>query len=440
MKVKIYNKTINEYKLLEATVILISILLFGRDVVALPINSHLITLICMPAFFILNYQLLVPFIMFLIPLISGISSGELMLLASIFIVCKRKNKGYFQYIIILIAISLETYASTYYMSINYIEIFKYFVFTIVLFFLILNYDRLDYKICIKYYFYGIICTVFVALLGSIVSGGLNLSHLLSYEFRAHIGTKYNTVDGAKLVFNANSYAYYCLTGVMSGLVLLNIDITKRRKKYIFFFILLLGICGMFSISRTYILVLAIVIFLYLMKGKISIYKLVRFLSVFLCLTAIGYIMLKSNSSIANAFISRFTGEDIETGGKRLILIQEYIEAFKANPRFVWLGTGVVEYREILNIFNSIHNATQQIIVCLGVPGSVLYFIALLLPVLKVIKYKIELVFWIPFLGAVLFLQSIQFLNPSMFMLTYVPTIYCLRCGAKSFYQKDYYNR
>ena len=98
---------------------------------------------------------------------------------------------------------------------------------------------------------------------------------------------------------------------------------------------------------------------------------------------------------------------------------------------------MVEYRTILNVFNSIHNATQQIIVCLGIPGSVLYLIALLLPVFKVIRHKVELVYWIPFLGIVVFLQSIQFLNPSMFMLTYVPAIYCLRYGAGDVYQKDY---
>jgi len=436
MKIRVNDKLIDEYTILRVTVVLIVIMLSGRDMFALPINSHMISLICIPAFILLNYQLLVPFVMFLIPLISGVSAGELMLLAAIAIICKRKSRGYFQYIIILIAIGLELYASTYYPSINHAEIFQYFTITVVLFLLILNYDCLDYKICVKYYLYGVVCAVFVALLGSFTSGGLNISHLVSYEFRAHVGTRYETVDGAKLTFNANSYAYLCLTGVVCGLFLLNTDISKKSKKHIFIVTCLLGLFGMFSVSRTYVLVLAMVICLYTITGKISLKKMVRFLAIFGCLIIVVYIALKSNSSIMNAFIERFTGEDIETGGKRLILIHEYIEAFKANPRFFWVGTGVVEYRAILNVFNSIHNATQQIIICLGIPGSVLYFTALLVPVLKVIKYRIELVFWIPFMAIVLFLQSIQFLNPSMFMLTYVPAIYCLRYGTKSFCQKD----
>ena len=60
-------------------------------------------------------------------------------------------------------------------------------------------------ICVKYYFYGIICAVFVAIFGSLMSGGLDLSHLISYKFRSHIGTWVETVDGARLVFNANTY-------------------------------------------------------------------------------------------------------------------------------------------------------------------------------------------------------------------------------------------
>lgn len=437
MIVKVCDKEINKSAILKTSVVLICALLFGRDIFALPINSHVVTLISVPAFLFLDYQLLVAFIMFLIPLISGVSAGELMLLAAISIVCKRKNNGFFQYIVIMVTIGLEVFASTYYPNINYAEMFQYFMITIVLFLLLLNYDCLDYKICVKYYFYGIICAVFVAIFGSLMSGGLDLSHLISYKFRSHIGTWVETVDGARLVFNANTYAYFCLSGVVCGLFLLNTSVKRKNKKYIFAFIGLLGICGMLSISRTYILVLVMVICLYSMTGKINIHKMLRFVVVFLCLFIGGYVAIKSNSSITSAFIDRFTGEDIETGGKRLILIREYLEAFRANPRFLWLGTGVVEYRTILNVFNSIHNATQQIIVCLGIPGSVLYLIALLLPVFKVIRHKVELVYWIPFLGIVVFLQSIQFLNPSMFMLTYVPAIYCLRYGARDVYQKDY---
>ena len=77
---------------------------------------------------------------------------------------------------------------------------------------------------------------------------------------------------------------------------------------------------------------------------------------------------------------------------------------------------------------AMHNATEQIIVCLGIPCGIAFIFMLAKPVVKFVKSKISLLYWLPIIGIVFFLQSIQFLNPSQLMLTYVIGIFALKFG------------
>lgn len=61
------------------------------------------------------------------------------------------------------------------------------------------------------------------------------------------------------------------------------------------------------------------------------------------------------------------------------------------------------------------------------------------PILKMRKDKIPLLYWLPFISCVIFLQSIQFLNPCMFIPTYVVCVYALRLGRDAKKNEKIYN-
>ena len=119
---------------------------------------------------------------------------------------------------------------------------------------------------------------------------------------------------------------------------------------------------------------------------------------------------------------------MSTAGGRSVLFARYMDAFLANPRLYFTGTGVTSYKEITGIYNSMHNATEQILVCYGIFGSILFFIGLLTPIVRCLRKNKDL--WkmkiLPFFAVVLFIQTIQFVNPDMLMMPYVIAVYCLR--------------
>lgn len=426
MRLVIRDKTIELSKVSAFVALMIAMLVSARDIAGLGLNSWIITAIVFCAYLVLDYENIVFLTMFIIPFLSGISAGRVMMLAFIFLLIKSKKIQVKLILMCCFIVAMELFASRWYPSSDHSQMMPYFTCSFVLFVMIFSDFRIDYKKTIQFYLFGIACAIAISLLGSISSGGLNAATLLSS--RGHIGTAMESVDGAKLAFNANTYAYYCISGVCCGFVLLKNSFERREKRINAIVTGFLMFAGVFSISRTLLIVLGLCIFLYVCAGTNNISRLMKIGLLILWGVAFGVYVLNSNSAIVGAWISRFTGEDIQTGGQRVTLFQDYMNVFLDNDRFMWFGTGVTQYREVTHVYNSMHNSLQQILVCLGIPGAVIYLGTLISPVYKLRHFKITLLYWIPLIGSTIFLQSIQFLFPSFFIPTYVAAIYALRMG------------
>ena len=107
-----------------------------------------------------------------------------------------------------------------------------------------------------------------------------------------------------------------------------------------------------------------------------------------------------------------------------------MQAFAGNFRYWLIGTGTIEYQRTLAISNSMHNATQQVLICYGIPGCVIFLYLMLAPVLRLGKKR--MLYWLPFIGAIVFVQSIQFILPCTLMLQYIPAFFALKLGADKF--------
>lgn len=434
MRFRIGNIGISPDIVAKLSAAVVAGLLFLRDIGGASVSSLMITVIVFIAFVLLDYEYVCCLTLFLVPFISGISAGRVMLLASVFLLIKLKIIKISQVFMICFVIFMELYASRYYPDSNHAEIFPYLACSAVLFLMILiDYD-IDYRKCVMFYFIGIVAAIGISLIGSVASGGLTASTLVSS--RGHIGSSLVSVDGARLSFNANTYAYYCIAGMTCGFVLIKNTKSVNMKKFIMILTYLLLFAGVFSVSRTFLLVAALCVFLYVISETNNVKRIAKFGILILIIVIAGLYILESNSAIINAWVFRFTGEDIETGGQRVTLFRQYMDVFWSNERLQWFGAGVTQYRGVTNVYNSMHNSLQQILVCLGIPGCVIYLIALASPIIKLRHEKISLLFWLPFIGCVIFLQSIQFLNPCMFIPTYITCIFSLRMGRANIWEEN----
>lgn len=131
-----------------------------------------------------------------------------------------------------------------------------------------------------------------------------------------------------------------------------------------------------------------------------------------------------------ALENRFIDETVETGGSRTTIFKKYTDIYLSDLRFIFLGTGVTRYVAVAGTGGAIHNGTQQILVCCGAVGLIVYLVLLIGATQKACKArkheKMFIANWLPVLSVIAFTQTIQFLNSTMLMLPYVIGAYAIR--------------
>ena len=166
-------------------------------------------------------------------------------------------------------------------------------------------------------------------------------------------------------------------------------------------------CGMFSVSRTWVLSLVLVLLFFFVFNKE--HKTSGYILFGLLLVVIGY-FVKSNPDFLNMFVDRFTDDTIETGGGRTTLFGKYNDFLIEHWGNLLFGTGALIYKEVTGIFVGTHNGLQQILVSYGVVGFVIFMIAFW-KVLCRNYTKGHYMALLPMVAVVFFLQTIQVLNP-----------------------------
>ena len=186
--------------------------------------------------------------------------------------------------------------------------------------------------------------------------------------------------------------------------------------------------GVYSLSRTWMLsVILFGVLFYTMRRRGK-----RFSSILVILIAVlgvVFFFTRVNVSVMDAIETRFEG-DI-TAGSRTTLFAAYHEWMFDNPWALLFGTGALPYKEVTQIFNSTHNALQQIFVSYGIPGLFLFFYLLYRFIKKWSIPKERMVF-LPLLVIGFFLQSLQFLNPYYCAFPFIGSLFIVKmaktCG------------
>jgi hypothetical protein len=235
-----------------------------------------------------------------------------------------------------------------------------------------------------------------------------------------------SMDGKELandyVFftNANNLGLYsatCFAGLLMGRKRLDMPMVV----YVIVLVLVI-LGGALSFSRTWLLMTTASIVLYLILSP----KNKAFFAVIAILVIALAFLLNSVlfEPIYEVFEMRLTSEDISDGAGRTDMFSLYHNFFVSHPEYWLTGTGSVYYLKVCAQPNSIHNMIQQIYVCYGIIGIGTFLSYFMLLLKRSRRYVSNLVQYLPFVIYIIFVQTLQFVNPIFCMYPLAMVIAC----------------
>ena len=405
-------------------------LLVIRDIIGISINKFLLVGYTLFFITVADVKSIPKLLSFMFPLAWGLPYTYIFSGAIIIYWFKRRTIPRATLLLVIIFFALEMVASFFYPSTDYVLILKY-ISVIAIFFTFLYDGAIDKKESIRYFFYGLVVLCAVIIVSTMKIAPSNWLYLFSrgwFRFGAKQATEN---DGMMLKVNANTLAYYSVIGMSIGFYFLKTnDYSRKWVKWVLITcIALLTIAGIFTVSRSWMVVAAVCIFMFIIEESHSVKGVVLGALAIGVVLIIGYKVVQSTPELLEGFIGRFTADDVSSQGGRTDLFWAYDRVFWSNIRFPLLGTGVTQYRAMTNVSNSFHNMVQQIIISYGIPCAICYFIGMFIPLKTIKGVKLHIVDWIPFVSVLLFAQTIQFINPETLMLPYVIAVYILSVEA-----------
>jgi len=381
-------------------------------------TSKLVDIICLVFFPFLDVTGILATVAFLVPVNSGISVLYIYGYAIVMLLLKKRTIPMQVLMPTIVIFLYELFMVLFVPStnINIMSIVIYVCTVFLLLYLMYTGDA-DYKLCCYSYIFGtmvLLISVFTTAiqntsLEQILSGNIRIG---TYEGLEDLGGKV-----AVITENANSLAYYALVAIIISFLLL------KKTSFVGRIFLTLStivgiVIGLFTISRTFLLVLLgalvlIIAFGFKSKQKIAIVVGVGIILYF------GVPYLLEVTGIFESFTNRFDDDATASLSGRPALFIEYMEFLWKNPGRLLFGTGAVFYKQVTQCSNSLHCGLQQILVSYGIVGFVPMIYLLIKPMrdyFKTKKISVEKI--IPLVCVIVFTQTIQFLNPFNLMLPY----------------------
>ena len=381
-------------------------------------------------FLFLPVEGIVELLCFLFPLVNMFEVSHVMLAALAIMIFKRRTINVSSAFFIVFFASLELAAHFVYGVSGFNRVIGYMVTVAVLFYLTYeNLELIDRLRCIRCFVYGVAILFGVYFLNMIVMEGTGAFELILSGKQRFGATASKEFTDMKISLNANMLAYYSVCGITAVLVLNSNDATTKMKRIVLWGLAsLFGFFGVITISRSWVLVLAIVLMIYvLFCERNAVSRFTRLVTVGLvCLIAVW--VLSKQTTLIESLVLRFQSEGIETGGGRVTTSLQYLKAFFETDSFILMGTGVTDYGELIYNQFSIHNGLIQILVCLGVPGALVMIAALYTPTVKAVLSRTRIIYFLPIIAVLCFTQTIQFLNPNSIMLPYIIGVFALQLG------------
>lgn len=404
---------------LYACLLMLCFLILARDIYGMGIPNISFAVIVAVAALILRLEKFKIFLFFLFPFTCGIP-GYTMMVSIIALFIKSENKKVrirnLQIVPTLFIALLEFLNCVIHTGNIDISAYASFIsFTAVFFFLL--FDKSNYiqsRECLVAFIGGTVFVAVVIYYKMIAEFGLDM--ILIGNLRGVMGDVAEEGTG-KLITNGNNMAYLSIITV--SCLLLG---AKKLKMPLFLYypIIVFSILfGMGTFSRTWLLVCGLLIVVYLLHKK-------DFRTLFSLMFVFSVIILLFPSILdgfMNVMTGRMTGENIETAGGRTVIFNQYNKLWSQSILYILFGVSVTSYNSVLHLNFAMHNSIQQIYVCTGMVGLLLYFFLIVSLFKQKYKGNKSILNYLPFLAGSMFLLSIQFLRPYFLMLPIIPACY-----------------
>lgn len=408
-----------DFRLITCTGIMM-LLLVARDILGVDISDIIVTVICILSMSCLKYAQMVNYIFFMFPIMCGVP-GYIISTAYILLVIKGPRLKIRQIFPLLIIVILEIINESY-RSIEGLHtgMLSFLSFTAI-FFYFLDEDKSNkYSVRKSLIYYGL-GTVFVFIvIYTNMFREYGITTILSGMLRSGaLGVEGNDVTHMRghLALNANTIAYMSISVVS----IFSVMIEKIQTKRIFYFSII-AVClfsGILSFSRTFIAAAVLFYILLLLTTRGA--KKIKLGTLFL-IVAIAAMFFFGDTilTITDTFVGRAEESNFTTAGGRTVLFKLYNEAWLNDFKYILFGTGAVSYFPVLHIYNAMHCGLQQIWVCLGITGLLLYLIRGTIYLKRI--YTGKIILYLPFISTLFFDQSIQFLSPYPLVLILLATM------------------
>jgi len=407
-------------KTLIAFIIAFLLYVFASSVFITELPYSVIIVFSILPFLVLDCRKSISFTFFLLPF-SWYFPGYIILLVFILLIFKSKGDNrsiQFSFTIILVILEiLHLLLSSF--PVEWSHALSPLVF-IALFFYLIFFPKggVEESQCIKLYCISACFAVLLSYLMIIHSGGFDLFILGTFRSGMTLNMERDSV-----ILNSNSAAFLSLTSFVC--LLYSKDKLGLSNLYYIIFLLFSFTLGILSFSRTFLLLVSFALFAYfIIERKKKKYKTV--LACLLFVIIAGFCIPSVFDAILNVFSARLTSYDINNAGGRTEIFMQYNRWLLDNPEALIWGTGINYYQEITDVGHATHCGLQQILVCTGIIGLILFFIAAKRYYSLYRTNTSSLQAMIPFFICVAFDQSIQFLMPQFLMFPFVVTAYLFR--------------
>lgn len=407
--------------------ILLSIAVLVRDLGLFNIPVIFFILLVILACVVLKYPRLVAFCYFFFPFLCSVH-GFTMIPLIFALMIKAKRINYLQIFFSVLILLLEFINFLSYDFAVSMSRFVVYALYIALFFYLLYDSKLENKeICgsIKYYILGITAILIIITIVSISKFGIQGVFFDSIRIGGEDPEVQNEMTAGATRMNANTLAYFAISGLS---LLIFVPGLFKRNIYKYLIGIFLILMGVLSTSRTWLLLFFLILVAYWFFNKSRAKA-----SVAILMAAFMFFILLYTTDFMSAFVERFSErfdeENIETAGGRTELFEFYNNYFWSHPERIVQGTGVIYYKTVCNTSTSMHCGIQQIYVCYGILGVLIFLTCAFCFYRRYIKtMKCHMFYVIPFGVCFIFDQSIQFLNPTILMFPILASTLPLKLG------------
>lgn len=401
----------------------LSAVLYLRDVQGLAVSKFLILGVVVIYALLADYQHLMMMTAFTLPLIPGLPGNYILPILSVLIVFKGREKTKVPRMVFGLLVLVAVYellhilflSSTFALS----PIIGYISSLFLLFYIggTVDVEADDSKNALWFCLGTVVLFIILMISFNQFAG----ADFVESGVRLGDVSELTGDDTMVLGTNPNNIGLYSIAAI-------SISFTLWYYKRITFWILLLIIIpsflgGVYCVSRTWMLTMVLFVFLFIVmrKGK---RKLSSILVLLVAVLGIYMFFTSVNTSLFEAYTTRFHGDD-GTAGNRTTLFTLYNDWMFSHPWALFCGTGALPYREVTSLFESTHNAMQQVFISYGIPGLLL-FCYLLYRCIQKWRVPHEWTVYIPILTIGFFLQSTQFLNPPYCSFPLVASFFILK--------------